>query len=189
MKYPDMNQYITLLFSLLAEFLTTQNPPRRRGRPRRYTVPPCSSFTPRGLSRGLPRCGCSSTGLVQHPRMRAVPLAGVSLACDTQPPVCRPGPPAAGLHRVYRAPAGGVLLLTPRTAWAQAQGVLGAACGVAAPQVSGWQASRKTAIEPVFDLLSCLLSTRGPHKPLPVRGLGYVSTFLGWVCCCYRWRC
>ena len=62
MKYPDMNQSITLLFSLLAEFLTTQNPPRRRGRPRRYTVPPCSSFTPLWLSRGLPRCGCRSTG-------------------------------------------------------------------------------------------------------------------------------
>ena len=37
MKYPDMNQYITLLFSFLAEFFTTQNPPRRRGRQRCYT--------------------------------------------------------------------------------------------------------------------------------------------------------
>ena len=26
MKYSDMNQYITLLFSLLAEFFATQNP-------------------------------------------------------------------------------------------------------------------------------------------------------------------
>ena len=32
MKSPDMNQYITLLFSLLADFFATQNPtPRRRG--------------------------------------------------------------------------------------------------------------------------------------------------------------
>ena len=37
MKYPDMNQYITLLFSLLTEFFATQNPSRRRGRPRCYT--------------------------------------------------------------------------------------------------------------------------------------------------------
>ena len=48
----------------------------------------------------------------------------------------------------------GVLLLTPDTGWARAQEVLGAACGVTAGQVSGWQASRQMAIEPVFDLLS-----------------------------------
>ena len=32
MKYSDMNQYITLLFSLLAEFFATENPTRWRGR-------------------------------------------------------------------------------------------------------------------------------------------------------------
>ena len=37
MKSPDMHQYITLLFSLLAEFFATQNSPRRRGRPRCYS--------------------------------------------------------------------------------------------------------------------------------------------------------
>ena len=37
----------------------------------------------------------------------------------------------------------------------------------------------KTAIEPIFDLLSKLLSITGKHKPLPVRNLVYVSTFLG----------
>ena len=31
MKFPDMHQYIILLFSLLAAFFTTQNPSRRRG--------------------------------------------------------------------------------------------------------------------------------------------------------------
>ena len=36
MKFPDMHQYITVLFSLLAEFLTTQNPSSRHGRPRHY---------------------------------------------------------------------------------------------------------------------------------------------------------
>ncbi len=39
----------------------------------------------------------------------------------------------------------------------------------------------KTAIEPIFDLLSKLLSITGKHKPLPVRNLAYVSTFLGKV--------
>ena len=32
MKFPNMNQYITLLFSLLADFFATQNPTRWRGR-------------------------------------------------------------------------------------------------------------------------------------------------------------
>ena len=31
MNSPHMHQYITLLFSLLAAFFTTQNPSRRRG--------------------------------------------------------------------------------------------------------------------------------------------------------------
>ena len=48
-----------------------------------------------------------------------------------------------------------------------------------ATQVARWQAARKVAIEPVFDLLSKLLSLTGAHKPLPLRGLAYVSTFLG----------
>ncbi len=48
-----------------------------------------------------------------------------------------------------------------------------------ATQVETWQATRKTAIEPVFDLLSKLLSITGAHKPLPLRGVAYVSTFLG----------
>ncbi|MDE0401339.1 MAG: hypothetical protein OXL96_26375 [Candidatus Poribacteria bacterium] len=48
-----------------------------------------------------------------------------------------------------------------------------------ATQVATWQAARKVTIEPVFDLLSKLLSITGAHKPLPLRGVAYVSTFLG----------
>ena len=48
-----------------------------------------------------------------------------------------------------------------------------------ATQVATWQAARKTAIEPIFDLLAKLLSITGAHKPLPLRGVAYVSTFLG----------
>ena len=72
-----------------------------------------------------------------------------------------------------------VLLLTPKTTLAAANALLGADPLYTATQVATWQAARKTAIEPVFDLLSKLLSITGPHKPLPVRGLAYVSTFLG----------
>ena len=73
----------------------------------------------------------------------------------------------------------GVLLLTPKTTLAEANRLLGADPLYTATQVATWQATRKIAIEPVFDLLSKLLSITGTHKPLPMRGVAYVSTFLG----------
>ena len=72
-----------------------------------------------------------------------------------------------------------VLLLTPKTTLPEAHALLGADPLYTATQVATWQATRKTAIEPVFDLLSRLLSITGAHKPLPMRGLAYVSSFLG----------
>ena len=72
-----------------------------------------------------------------------------------------------------------VLLLTPKTPFAAANALLGVDPLYTATQVDTWQTARKTAIEPVFDLLSKLLSITGAHKPLPLRGLAYVSTFLG----------
>ena len=72
-----------------------------------------------------------------------------------------------------------VLLITPKTTLTAANSLLGADPLYTATQVATWQATRKIAIEPVFDLLSRLLSITGAHKPLPIRGLAYVSTFLG----------
>ena len=72
-----------------------------------------------------------------------------------------------------------VLLLTPKTTLQEANALLGADPLYTATQVATWQRTRKNAIEPVFDLLSRLLSITGAHKPLPLRGLAYVSTFLG----------
>ena len=72
-----------------------------------------------------------------------------------------------------------LLLITPKTTLAEANPLLGADPLYTATQVDTWQATRKVAIEPVFDLLSRLLSITGAHKPLPIRGLAYVSTFLG----------
>ena len=72
-----------------------------------------------------------------------------------------------------------LLLITPKTTLTEANALLGADPLYTATQVATWQASRKVAIEPVFDLLSRLLSITGAHKPLPMRGLAYVSTFLG----------
>ena len=72
-----------------------------------------------------------------------------------------------------------VLLLTPKTTLAETNPLLGADPLPTATQVDTWQVSRKTAIEPIFDLFSKLLSITGAHKPLPMRGLPYVATFLG----------
>ncbi len=72
-----------------------------------------------------------------------------------------------------------VLLLTPKTPLSEANALLGADPLYTATQVETWLAARKVAIEPVFDLLSRLSSITGAHKPLPLRGLAYVSTFLG----------
>ena len=71
-----------------------------------------------------------------------------------------------------------VLLLTPKTTLAEANRLLGGDPLHTATQVQAWQDARKIAIEPVFDLLSKLLSITGAHKPLPMQGLPYVSTFL-----------
>ena len=72
-----------------------------------------------------------------------------------------------------------MLLLTPKTSLTEANRGLGADPLYTATQVETWQAARKTAIEPVFDLLSKLLSITGAHKPLPLQGLASVATFLG----------
>lgn len=72
-----------------------------------------------------------------------------------------------------------VMLLTPDVSLQQAEAIFGPMNAMAAAIFNETKASRKTAIEPVFDLLSKLLATNGAHKPLPVSGLPYVSTFLG----------
>ena len=72
-----------------------------------------------------------------------------------------------------------VLLLTPQTTLDEANRLLGADPLYTATQVATYRAARKTAIEPVFDLFRKLLSIPGTHKPLPIRGLRYVSSFLG----------
>ena len=71
MKYPDINQYITLLFSLLTEFLATQNPPRRRSSPRRYTDAYLLVFHAAMALKGITALRAQQHWLGQHPRMRA----------------------------------------------------------------------------------------------------------------------
>ena len=87
MKFPDMNQYIILLFSLLAEFLATQNPPRRRGRQRRYTDASWLVFHAAMALKGIPALRAQQPWRVQHLRMRArfrsiFQLGGVELCLE-----------------------------------------------------------------------------------------------------------
>ena len=72
-----------------------------------------------------------------------------------------------------------VMLVTPDTSVKQAEAMLGPMDAMGVALFSEAKASRKTAIEPIFDLLSKLLATTGRHKPLHVSGLTSVSTFLG----------
>ena len=72
-----------------------------------------------------------------------------------------------------------VMLITPDICFEQAATMFRPRDAMAIAFFNEAKAARKTAIEPTFDLLSKLLATTGQHKPLPVRGLAAVSTFLG----------
>ena len=72
-----------------------------------------------------------------------------------------------------------VMLITPDICFKQAATMFRPRDAMAIALFNEAKAARKTAIEPTFDLLSKLLATTGQHKPIPVRGLAAVSTFLG----------
>ena len=72
-----------------------------------------------------------------------------------------------------------LLMVTPDVCVEQVASMFGTMDAMAIAVFEEAKASRKTAIEPAFDLLSKLLATTGAHKPLPVSGLAFVATFLG----------
>ena len=72
-----------------------------------------------------------------------------------------------------------VMLITPNIGIEVAETLLGPMDAMAVAVFNETKAARKTAIEPTFDLLSKLLATQGRQKPLPVRGIASVATFLG----------
>jgi hypothetical protein len=72
-----------------------------------------------------------------------------------------------------------VMLITPDICFEQAATMFRPRDAMAIAFFNEAKAVQKTAIEPTFDLLSKLLATTGQHKPIPVRGLAAVSTFLG----------
>lgn len=72
-----------------------------------------------------------------------------------------------------------IMLITPDICVKHAETVLGSMDPMAVAVFNEAKEARKIAIEPIFDLLSKLLGTQGPQKPLPVSGLASVATFLG----------
>jgi len=72
----------------------------------------------------------------------------------------------------------GVLLLTPAATWQNGRYAAAYHRLIAKTPFLDWLKSRKTAIEPVFDLFSKLLGTTNNHKQLPLQALTKVQPFL-----------
>jgi hypothetical protein len=72
----------------------------------------------------------------------------------------------------------GVLLVTPAQTWRQGRYAQAYHRFLTQPEVARWLKARRTAIEPLFDLLRHVLGTKGRQKQLPVAGLPCVDTFL-----------
>ena len=110
----------------------------------------------------------ASTVLDQHERELLVrqPLAGVGDNGFCQ---------ATHIRRWAKQ---GVLLVTPARTWRQGRYARAYHRFLKQPEVAGWLKARRTAIEPLFDLLRHVLGTKGPQKQVPVAGLPWVDTFL-----------
>jgi hypothetical protein len=80
--------------------------------------------------------------------------------------------------RIRRWAKQGVLLVTPACTWRQGRYARAYHGFLKQPDVARWLRARRTAIEPLFDLLRHVLGTKGRQKQLPVAGLACVSTFL-----------
>jgi hypothetical protein len=79
--------------------------------------------------------------------------------------------------RVRRWAKQNVLLLTPAERWQTGRYAQAYHRFIQRSPCSRWLASRKTAIEPVFDLFSKVLGTTQNQKQLPLPGLANVRTF------------
>jgi hypothetical protein len=80
--------------------------------------------------------------------------------------------------RVRRWATEGVLLLSPAAAWKNGKYAQAYHRFLKQEPFCNWLKCRKTAIEPIFDLLSKLLGTLNNHKQLPLQRLANVQPFL-----------
>jgi len=81
-------------------------------------------------------------------------------------------------RRSRRWAQAGVVLLTPALRWVKGRYATAYHCFIGAPQQAELLRSRRTAIEPVFDLLAQLIGATDNHKQLPLQGLTNVRTCL-----------
>ncbi len=80
--------------------------------------------------------------------------------------------------RIRRWAKQGVILVTPASTWRQGRYARAYHRFLKQEEVAQWLKKRRSAIEPVFDLLRHVLGTKGKQKQVPVAGLACVSTFL-----------
>jgi hypothetical protein len=80
--------------------------------------------------------------------------------------------------RVRRWATEGVLLLSPAATWKNGKYAQAYHQFIKQEPYRTWLKCRKTAIEPIFDLLSKLLGTSNNHKQLPLQKLANVQPFL-----------
>jgi len=80
--------------------------------------------------------------------------------------------------RVRQWATQGVLLLSPATNWKNGKYAQAYHHFLNREPFRTWLKSRKTAIEPIFDLFSKVLGTHNNHKQLPLQSLPKVRSFL-----------
>src|SRR5215510_4421023 len=81
-------------------------------------------------------------------------------------------------RRLRRWAQAGVVLLTPALRWVKGRYATAYHRFIGEPQQAELLRSRRTAIEPVFDLLAQLIGATDNHKQLPLQGLANVRTCL-----------
>jgi len=81
-------------------------------------------------------------------------------------------------RRIRRWAQAGVVLLTPALRWVKGRYATAYHRFMSEPQQAALLRSRRTAIEPVFDLLAQLIGATDNHKQLPLQGLANVRTCL-----------
>ena len=80
--------------------------------------------------------------------------------------------------RVRNWASEGVVLLTPATKWQNGHYAIAYHHFIAEEPFKSWLKSRKTAIEPIFDIISKVLGTKNNHKQLPIQQLDKAQSFL-----------
>jgi hypothetical protein len=81
-------------------------------------------------------------------------------------------------RRIRRWAQAGVVLLTPALRWVKGRYATAYHRFIGEPQQAELLRSRRTAIEPIFDLVAQLIGATDNHKQLPLQGLANVRTCL-----------